>query len=461
MRTIKALLLTGSLLALPLPALAGSAGADPFNFLFLDANARAVGLSGAYTARATDVNALLYNPAGLARVRRNQATFMHNQYFQDITQEYLGFASAAGWGASFNYLSFGDIPNTTISNHTGSGLGSFGVSDMALSAGYGYGLTDDLAVGAGVKLVREAVDDVSGQGFGLDIGALYSMPMIDGLTLGGALQNMGPKVKFESAEENLPMNLRLGAAYAFELLGQESSVSLDLTKERSEDVLTSLGVETVIAQAYPVRLGYNTRNNDGPGITAGLGYLYKNLSFDYAFAPFKELGAAHRLSVTLFWGGEKKIEASVPQNRMKPVQAAVPSAVSLTTAATAAGEENQDRLIQDLGDASWQIRVNAVLELAKLKSEPAVNALLEALTDDDDRVAGSAAKALGRIRTAKALRPLMAALNDASSYVRASAAKGLGYLGDKRAKASLKQALSDESRSVKKAVSDALISIGE
>jgi len=283
-------------------ARAGSAGTEPFSFLSLDANARAVALSGAYTALAADANALLYNPAGLGRVSASQATFMHNEYFQGISQEYLAYAGPKGWGLSLNYLDFGDVKNTTLSNHTGAGLGSFGVTSLAISAGYGRALTTNLSAGAGLKLLKETIDDVAGQGLALDLGVMYTATMVKGLTLGAALQNIGPTVRFQKAEEELPQNLRAGAAYAFTAAGLPCTFEADLTKERSQAVLAAFGLEAVVAKSFPVRLGYNGRTDDGPGITAGLGYLYRNFSFDYAYAPFKELGASHRLSVTLLWG---------------------------------------------------------------------------------------------------------------------------------------------------------------
>jgi len=74
----------------------GTEGATPFNFLFLDANARPVALGGAYAAIAQDANALLYNPAGLAGVRRTHLTLQHTEHFQSVNQEYGAIASKLG-----------------------------------------------------------------------------------------------------------------------------------------------------------------------------------------------------------------------------------------------------------------------------------------------------------------------------------------------------------------------------
>ena len=283
-------------------AAASSAGAEPFNFLFLDANARAVGMGGAYTALAADANALLYNPAGLGRISGREATFMHNQHFEGITQEYFGFADPSGWGVSLNYLNFGDVPKTTLSNPSGAGLGSAGMTDLAIGAGYGRAISESLSFGAGVKFIKESIDDISVDAFALDLGVLYSVPGIRKLTLGVSLQNLGPAVKFQVTSESLPLNMRAGAAYGFTIFDRKSTAALDITKEKSETALTGFGLEVMAAKTVPVRLGFNTRNDAGTGISAGLGWLHKSFGFDYAIMSYGDLGPAHRISLTYTWG---------------------------------------------------------------------------------------------------------------------------------------------------------------
>ena len=319
---MKKLILPLLLLACSRAAAAGSAGADPFNFLFLDAGARPVALGGAYTALARDANALLYNPAGLGEIKEPQAVFMHNLYFQEITQDYLAYASPQGWGLSLNYLNFGTVRRTTVANPTGAGFGSVGLTDLALSAGYGAAIGTDLVAGAGLKYIKESVAGADGQGFGLDLGLLYFPPGLEKAVLGAAVQNIGPDVKFQGDNEKMPLNLRLGAAYRFELKGQASTVSADVTRARGEDTLAGFGLETLIAKAYPLRLGYATRNAAGPGITAGLGYIRGDLTVDYAFVPFGDLGAAHRLSIGYKWGGSARKPAKKAAAASKKTTAA-------------------------------------------------------------------------------------------------------------------------------------------
>ncbi len=297
-----------------------AAGASSFDFLTIDANARAVGLGGAYTALATDSNALLYNPAGLARVDNYEATFMHNEYVQGLSQEYVGFASKQGWGLSMNYLDFGSINRTTLSQPGGTGS-TFGLNDFALSGGYGRALTPSLSLGGGAKLIRETIDTTQANGVAFDAGALYSVEQMKGLTFGASILNMGPNVKFASHSERLPMLWRLGTAYAFPAFKMDNTFALDVTRETADKVRMGFGLESVYDKMIAFRLGFTTRNDAGVGITAGVGWIWKTLSIDYAIAPLGTLGISNRVSATIRWGGA-------------PPKAAAPAVESGSTPAT-------------------------------------------------------------------------------------------------------------------------------
>ncbi|MCX5785279.1 MAG: PorV/PorQ family protein [Elusimicrobia bacterium] len=283
------------------PCAAGSAGAEPFDFLFLDANSRPAALGGAYTALAADSNALLYNPAGLAKVNRSEATFMHNVYIQQITQDYIAYAGPKGWSANLNFLGFGNVRETTLSDPEGAGLGETTLTDLAFGAGYGRALTEALSAGAGVKCIRETIDGVIATGFALDAGLLYAAHAFSGLTLGLAAQNFGPAVRFVNMREDLPFNLRAGAAYEFKIIGRENVIALDVMKQRSQTASVAVGAETRLLGPLALRFGFNTRNDVGSGFTAGFAYLLRNWSIDYAFVPMGDIGGAHRFSVTLRW----------------------------------------------------------------------------------------------------------------------------------------------------------------
>lgn len=303
--TTKTLLL--ALLLAPARAFAaGAAGGEPLNFLLLDADARAVAMGGAYTALATDANALLYNPGALGRIERREATFMHSSYFAGVSQQYAAYASPGGWGANFNYLTTGEIRNASISNPNGTGLAGSTLSDLAVGAGYGRAVGGGLSLGAGLKFIRESIADVNGETFAADLGALYDVPAVRGLSLAAAVQNIGPAVKYQSASENLPLNVRGGAGFVFDAFGQRHAASIDASKGRSGDATAAAGFETVVQKVLPLRVGFTTRNSAGMSITAGVGLIFDQLAFAYAFVPFGELGYAHRVSVSWRWGSSKR-----------------------------------------------------------------------------------------------------------------------------------------------------------
>lgn len=277
-------------------------GGEPLAFLNLDANARAVGLGGAYTALAADSNALLYNPAGLGRLKSHEITFMQNRHLEGVSQQSIGYAAKPGLGLNLNYLSASGITRTRVDAKDGS-LGTLGSSDLALGGGYGKSFMDDaLSLGFGLKYLRETIDSLSANGYAADLGALGRVSELPGLAWGASLLNVGPPIRFLRDKENLPLTLRGGVAYAFTASGTQNTLAFDLSKQRSDKVRAGLGAETLLGRVMALRFGFTTRHDAGIGITGGVGWLWQTLGIDYAFVPFGDLGITHRLSLTFRWG---------------------------------------------------------------------------------------------------------------------------------------------------------------
>jgi hypothetical protein len=318
-------LLAALLLASAAPASASaSAGAESFDSLLADPSARAVALGGAYTALATDAHALFYNPAGLGQSKAYQAAFTHQASIEGARQESLGFSSRDGWSADFSSWDSGGIPRTRLDAPDG-GLGDVGMKDMAFGGGYGTALNESLSVGVGAKYLRETIDAVTATAFAADAGLLALVPGAPGLSLGAAVLNVGRPVQFDLQREQLPRLVRAGAAYAFAAGGADQTLAFDLTKTRTDKVRFSLGVESVVMKTLALRLGYDGRQDAGPGVCAGVGFFWRAMSVDYAFAPFGALGDSHRVGLSYRWGEaeeerepEPRAETETPKVKEAP-----------------------------------------------------------------------------------------------------------------------------------------------
>lgn len=290
----------------PPHAALAAGGGDPFAFLLLPTDARSVGMGGACVAAVDDSNAIFHNPGALADRPRHSASFMHNHHFEGVTQEVFTLGFKQGWGFGINYLNYGDIPRTTASDPGGSGLADYGASELALSAGYGRRMNAFITLGGAFKVIRSEIADYSAGGAAVDVGGLVEVEGLKEelpLTLGWSVRNLGlSKPKYASTREGFPILWRAGAAYRLGLSGQRLLAVLDIEKAGSDDMTFHPGVEWAPSEALAVRLGYDGRNQAGPGITAGLAWNIEDFSLSYGLAPFGELGESHRFSVSMRFG---------------------------------------------------------------------------------------------------------------------------------------------------------------
>ncbi len=282
------------------------AGGSTASFLKMGIGARPIGMGNAFIAVADDINAVAWNPAGLAvSGGKRELGFMHAAYFAGTNYDFLGFSQPSGvsaWAVAVNYLSQRPIEARAADR---SFTGSFRAYDMAFNAAYARGVTSALKLGVNVKYIKSRIENESGQGLAADVGILAKTP-INGLNAGLAAQNLGAGMKF--MEERSPFPLTLGAGLGYTVFGG-MILALDV-RQLPYDGKTSvsMGTEYAVFSILALRTGYLAGLAGGggdagkignvKGMNAGLGFKVRGCSFDYAFTPFGELGNVQRFSFT-------------------------------------------------------------------------------------------------------------------------------------------------------------------
>lgn len=288
-------------------------GTRVFEFLKIDTTARPAAMGGAFVGIADDINALNYNPAGLGLLNQNQISFMHNRWFQSVNQEYLAYSHNSGVGVAINYLNYGNIQETTISNPRGLGLGEFKSYDAAANFGYGNKINKNMFLGFSLKYVKEKISEYNSWAVASEFGCLYITP-IEKLTAGLVLKNISTKVKFIDTTEELPLIVKTGVGY--KTMEDKLTIGIDIGRQMdNEKTFFNTGAEYLIIEFLALRCGINTRNETDTGITGGFGVNYCDFNLDYAYSPYGDLGDTHKITLTYKFA--EKLEKTVKKQRVK------------------------------------------------------------------------------------------------------------------------------------------------
>ncbi|HUG40395.1 MAG TPA: hypothetical protein VMM12_07915 [Longimicrobiales bacterium] len=300
--------------ALPAPPAcaqgAGSAGAE---ILQMPAGARATALGGAYTAAFGDPDAVFYNPASVAWLRK-AAGLGYQAYVQDVSVGSLSGALRAGplgLGAGVLFLDAGSleeiVPDPAYGGERGRGTGER-VSATEAAARLAAARTlpgGRAAVGLSLGIVTSNLAGVSRDALFLDAGAQLRVGRR--LSLGGSLRNVGTALgSAEMGDAPLPAQARVGAAYDHRIGAaygarafadavwgiQEQSAGLALGAEAG--LLPPGGAVSAVLRAG-VALGEGEGNlgrlRFGGGVSIG------SVAVDYAVQAFEYLGTIHRVGI--------------------------------------------------------------------------------------------------------------------------------------------------------------------
>jgi len=293
--------LCGLVLAVPGLARAADPGTAGFLSLRLGDGARSAGMGDAAVSLAGDATAAYWNPAGLASVERTSFALMHDEWLASVRMETASLAHATElgvFGLHFSGMYTDEIPR--YSTASGFPEGSFNAFEIAVTGAYGRRVRPDWDAGFAVKGLYSKLDEVAAKGWAADLGVRYRT-RIPGLTVGGVLQNLGPKIKYVSEEMLLPATGRMGADYQHpvEALSGRVVAALDLVWPTDGEMRQHLGLEYVYRDFASLRLGYKA-NYDSQGLTFGIGLRQSGYHFDYAYADIgNDLGNGHKFAFSI------------------------------------------------------------------------------------------------------------------------------------------------------------------
>lgn len=171
---------------------------------------RGTALGGSVVSSTDGIEALFWNPAGLAGMSGTEAMFSNTAYFADMRVNYVGIATQVGGfgalGLSVKALDVGDIIVTTTAAPEGTG-DIINPTFTVVGVSYAREFTDRVRFGGTVSFVNESIRDVSASGVAFDFGVLYATGWRT-LNLGLAMKNFGTSMHFDGAgfgsSQNIP-----------------------------------------------------------------------------------------------------------------------------------------------------------------------------------------------------------------------------------------------------------------
>ncbi len=263
----------------------GSAGASE---LLINPWARATGWGSANVACAKGLESMFTNVAGTALTKRSEFMFAHTRWFEGsgVSISTFGFTQKAGEssviGMQIMSMRFGDIQKTTVESPDPSqgSIGTFSPSLMNIGLSYSKAFSNSIFGGINVKIINEAISDVSAQGIAIDAGIEYITGELENVKFGIALKNVGPTMKFKgdgmsfrgfipgqetqftveqrSQQYELPAQLNIGAAYDF-ILGETHKLTMAgafISNSFTKDQI-NFGAEYGYAGYLYLRAGYS------------------------------------------------------------------------------------------------------------------------------------------------------------------------------------------------------------
>jgi hypothetical protein len=234
---------------------ASEAGGEPGDWLARYSGARTVGLGSAYVAAADAAVGVLWNPATIGLLDRNELMFETSRLFEDTSVYGLSLAVPGrripGLGFSVIALRSGEFEKTNELNES---MGTFENGETAFLFTASKHVGTRFALGTNLKVVQQSLEESSASGFGMDLGGLVNVT--PSLRLGVSFLNVGgPSLRLRETDEKYPVDMRGG--FALRLFGGRGLLSAELGQRGESPVRMHAGAEYWIQNSLALRVGFD------------------------------------------------------------------------------------------------------------------------------------------------------------------------------------------------------------
>jgi tetratricopeptide (TPR) repeat protein len=283
------------------PVFADTPGQSAATFLKIGPGARGPAMADAVTAYVlSDATAAYWNPGILGIINQQKLSLQQTNWLADMNYQTISYLfpteNNGTWSANLYYFNYGGIQGYDTGGSPTSAIYPY---DLCAGVSWGDMLNDYVAAGLTIKFISQKLENYSASSFAFDAGVLFKIPY-EKLTLGATLQNLGSRIKFINDEADLPMVLKFGSAYQ---LTQDGVITLDLETPKIQNKIgLNLGFEQWFANMLAIQLGYKSLTDTGSNIMGGVSLKASDFELDYAYVPYGNLGATHRVCLTFDFG---------------------------------------------------------------------------------------------------------------------------------------------------------------
>ena len=263
---------------------------EVYSFLRLPVSAHVAALGGDNVSLTNDdATVIFHNPALITNVSDKTLNANFMTYMEGCTTASASFVKAykerASWGISGQFMSYGEIKETTASNQQ---TGTFSPKDIALAGSFAYLLSDRISGGITGRLISSTIGSYSSAAVAIDLGLNYQ-DVERGWSVSAVARNLGGQIKaYDDEFERIPFDLLVGVSR--QLPNSPLTLHATLARLNNWDQAfikhLAVGADIHLGSSILIYEGEDTSSNHGAGLSLGGGIELERFKLTVGYAKY-------------------------------------------------------------------------------------------------------------------------------------------------------------------------------